>query len=162
MCNFGSQENLDYSFIRFSWDLNLFSFIFLFHQIHVTCLDFTLLSAFAPFWVYNDMTARKWWELCCYCREYFSCGAFAYLLDSFCRFDKGSWLLPLSLVPFVGPALYILLRPPLPTLPASVSSTTSEPKWCLKFISTQSFMQRDFHNWLWREGAYSISNMQND
>ncbi|GMN27568.1 hypothetical protein TIFTF001_001720 [Ficus carica] len=71
--------------------------------IHVTCLDFTLLSAFAPFWVYNDMTARKW-------------------------FDKGSWLLPLSLVPFFGPALYILLRPPLPTLPASVSSTTSEPK----------------------------------
>ncbi|EXB34471.1 hypothetical protein L484_004861 [Morus notabilis] len=71
--------------------------------IHVTCLDFTLLSAFAPFWVYNDMTARKW-------------------------FDKGSWLLPLSLVPFVGPALYILLRPPLSTLPASLSSTPSEPK----------------------------------
>jgi hypothetical protein len=32
-------------------------------QIHITCLDFTLLSAFGPFWVYNDMTARKWWEL---------------------------------------------------------------------------------------------------
>ena len=30
-------------------------------QIHLTSLDFTLLSAFAPFWVYNDMTARKWW-----------------------------------------------------------------------------------------------------
>ena len=29
-------------------------------QIHITCLDFTLLSAFGPFWVYNDMTARKW------------------------------------------------------------------------------------------------------
>uniref|UniRef100_A0A6N2N9K0 Cardiolipin synthase N-terminal domain-containing protein n=1 Tax=Salix viminalis TaxID=40686 RepID=A0A6N2N9K0_SALVM len=28
--------------------------------IHITCLDFTLLSAFGPFWVYNDMTARKW------------------------------------------------------------------------------------------------------
>ncbi|RVW46264.1 hypothetical protein CK203_096244 [Vitis vinifera] len=28
--------------------------------IHITSLDFTLLSAFAPFWVYNDMTARKW------------------------------------------------------------------------------------------------------
>ncbi|KFK31793.1 hypothetical protein AALP_AA6G159300 [Arabis alpina] len=28
--------------------------------IHVTSLDFCLLSAFAPFWVYNDMTTRKW------------------------------------------------------------------------------------------------------
>ncbi|KAM7269360.1 hypothetical protein ACFE04_024857 [Oxalis oulophora] len=27
--------------------------------IHATCLNFTLLSAFAPFCVYNDMTARK-------------------------------------------------------------------------------------------------------
>ncbi|KAK1269347.1 hypothetical protein QJS04_geneDACA006723 [Acorus gramineus] len=27
--------------------------------IHVTSLDFLLMSAFAPFWVYNDMTARK-------------------------------------------------------------------------------------------------------
>ncbi|PON87981.1 Cardiolipin synthase N-terminal [Trema orientale] len=70
--------------------------------IHATCLDFTLLSAFAPFWVYNDMTARKW-------------------------FDKGSWLLPLSLVPFLGPALYIILRPPLSPLPAKLCSTTSEP-----------------------------------
>ncbi|KAL5581687.1 hypothetical protein UlMin_014129 [Ulmus minor] len=66
--------------------------------IHATCLDFALLSAFAPFWVYNDMTVRKW-------------------------FDKGSWLLPLSLVPLVGPSLYILLRPSL-----STSTTTSEPK----------------------------------
>ncbi|XP_062107117.1 uncharacterized protein LOC133818338 isoform X2 [Humulus lupulus] len=71
--------------------------------IHATCLDFTLLSTFAPFWVYNDMTARKW-------------------------FDKGSWLLFLSLVPFVGPALYNVLRPPLSALPATVSSTTSEPE----------------------------------
>ncbi|KAJ6674536.1 hypothetical protein OIU85_010780 [Salix viminalis] len=45
--------------------------------IHITCLDFTLLSAFGPFWVYNDMTARKW-------------------------YDKGSWLLLISLVPFLG------------------------------------------------------------
>ncbi|KAF4349147.1 uncharacterized protein LOC115699677 [Cannabis sativa] len=71
--------------------------------IHVTCIDFTLLSTFAPFWVYNDMTARKW-------------------------FDKGSWLLFLSLVPFVGPALYNVLRPPLSALPATVSSTTSKPE----------------------------------
>ncbi|PKA58662.1 hypothetical protein AXF42_Ash008949 [Apostasia shenzhenica] len=28
--------------------------------VHVTSLDFLLCSAFAPFWVYNDMTARRW------------------------------------------------------------------------------------------------------
>ncbi|XP_020110050.1 uncharacterized protein LOC109725318 [Ananas comosus] len=28
--------------------------------IHVTCIDFSLLYAFSPFWVYNDMTARRW------------------------------------------------------------------------------------------------------
>ncbi|KAI7742019.1 hypothetical protein M8C21_029279, partial [Ambrosia artemisiifolia] len=56
--------------------------------IHVTSIDFTLLSMFAPFWVYNDMTARKWT-------------------------DKGFWLVPLSVVPFLGPALYVLLRPSL-------------------------------------------------
>ncbi|CAN1127975.1 hypothetical protein LINPERPRIM_LOCUS29924 [Linum perenne] len=59
--------------------------------IHVTSLDFSLLSLFAPFWVYNDMTARKW-------------------------FDKGAWLLPISLVPFLGPALYLVLRPSLSEL----------------------------------------------
>ncbi|KAK7818764.1 hypothetical protein CFP56_041081 [Quercus suber] len=69
--------------------------------IHVTSLDFTLLSAFAPFWVYNDMTARKW-------------------------FDKGSWLLPLSAVPFLGPALYLVLRPSLTTMPISLNPTTSK------------------------------------
>ncbi|MFS7983872.1 hypothetical protein Hanom_Chr11g00979751 [Helianthus anomalus] len=56
--------------------------------IHVTSIDFTLLSTFAPFWVYNDMTIRKWT-------------------------DKGFWLVPFSVVPFVGPALYVLLRPSL-------------------------------------------------
>ncbi|KAK8654052.1 hypothetical protein V6N13_128032 [Hibiscus sabdariffa] len=30
--------------------------------IHIMTLDFTLLSAFAPFWIYNDMTARKWYN----------------------------------------------------------------------------------------------------
>ncbi|KAM1164808.1 hypothetical protein ACFX13_024901 [Malus domestica] len=69
--------------------------------IHATSLDFTLLSAFAPFWVYSDMTARKW-------------------------FDEGSWLLFLSLVPLVGPALYLVLRPSLPTEKTSLSPT--EPK----------------------------------
>ncbi|XVF21173.1 hypothetical protein REPUB_Repub12eG0067900 [Reevesia pubescens] len=71
--------------------------------IHIMSLDFTLLSAFAPFWVYNDMTARKW-------------------------YDKGFWLLPLSLVPLLGPALYLVLRPALSDLPVTVSPTTSEQK----------------------------------
>ncbi|KAL8238051.1 hypothetical protein R6Q59_019132 [Mikania micrantha] len=62
--------------------------------IHVTSIDFTLLSSFAPFWVYNDMSARKWT-------------------------DKGFWLLPLSVVPFLGPALYVLLRPSLSTVVAT-------------------------------------------
>ena len=30
-------------------------------QIHVTSLDFLLLTSFAPFWLYNDMSYRKWW-----------------------------------------------------------------------------------------------------
>lgn len=61
--------------------------------IHITCLDFCLLSAFSPFWVYNDLTARRW--------------------------KNGSWLLPLALIPFVGPSLYLLLRPSLSSLLAA-------------------------------------------
>lgn len=68
--------------------------------IHVTSLDFCLLSAFAPFWVYNDMTARKW-------------------------FDKGRWLLPVSVVPFLGPSLYLLLRPALSETTAPTDSASS-------------------------------------
>ncbi|KAM3395134.1 hypothetical protein P3S68_004139 [Capsicum galapagoense] len=71
--------------------------------IHVMSIDFSLLSAFAPFWIYNDMTARKW-------------------------YDKGSWLLPLSVIPFLGPALYLLLRPSVPTVPALSSPTSTEEK----------------------------------
>lgn len=56
--------------------------------IHITCIDFTLLSTFTPFWVYNDMTVRRW-------------------------LDKGSWILPLTLIPLLGPAFYLVLRPPL-------------------------------------------------
>ncbi|EEF30180.1 uncharacterized protein LOC8289702 [Ricinus communis] len=69
--------------------------------IHIMSLDFALLSAFAPFWVYNDMTARKW-------------------------YDTGSWLLPISLVPFLGPALYLVLRPSLSEMPVSVSPTSEQ------------------------------------
>ena len=29
--------------------------------IHAMSIDFALLSTFAPFWIYIDMTARKWW-----------------------------------------------------------------------------------------------------
>lgn len=57
--------------------------------IHVMSIDFLTLSTLAPFWVYNDMATRRW-------------------------LDKGSWLLPLTLVPYIGPALYLVLRPPLP------------------------------------------------
>jgi len=57
--------------------------------IHVMSIDFLTLSTLAPFWVYNDMATRRW-------------------------LDKGAWLLPLSLVPYLGPALYLVLRPPLP------------------------------------------------
>lgn len=69
--------------------------------VHATSIDFSLLSAFAPFWVYNDMTVRKWDK-------------------------KGSWLLPLSIIPVLGPALYLFLRPSLS--PSSSSTGTSEEK----------------------------------
>ncbi|CAJ1947658.1 unnamed protein product [Sphenostylis stenocarpa] len=69
--------------------------------IHITSIDFIILSTFAPFWVYNDMTARKW-------------------------FDKGSWLLPISLIPFLGPGLYLLLRPSLSTV--AISQAPVEPE----------------------------------
>ncbi|CAN4110130.1 unnamed protein product [Withania somnifera] len=69
--------------------------------IHVMSIDFSLLSAFAPFWIYNDMTARKW-------------------------YDKGSWLLPLSVIPFLGPALYLLLRPSVPIVSALSSPSSTE------------------------------------
>lgn len=69
--------------------------------IHIMTIDFGLLSTFAPFWVYNDMTARKW--------------------DG-----KGSWLLPLSLIPFLGPALYLLLRPSLSAAPIALAPSSDE------------------------------------
>ncbi|KAH6780994.1 transmembrane protein [Perilla frutescens var. hirtella] len=69
--------------------------------IHIMSIDFALLSTFAPFWVYNDMTARKW--------------------DG-----KGSWLLPLSLIPFLGPSFYLLLRPPLPVAREASLPTSDE------------------------------------
>ncbi|KAJ0988214.1 hypothetical protein J5N97_006570 [Dioscorea zingiberensis] len=67
--------------------------------IHIMSIDFLLFTTFSPFWVYNDMAARKWVR-------------------------KGSWLLPFALVPFVGPALYLLLRPSLSALPTISSAAT--------------------------------------
>ncbi|CAA0836998.1 Unknown protein [Striga hermonthica] len=69
--------------------------------IHIMSIDFCLFSTFAPFWVYNDMTARKW--------------------DG-----KGSWLLPISIIPLLGPALYLLLRPPLSVVPMASAPKSDE------------------------------------
>ncbi|KAM0919141.1 hypothetical protein ACQ4PT_008400 [Festuca glaucescens] len=69
--------------------------------IHLTSIDFTLLSAFSPFWVYNDMTARRW---------------------------KNGWVLPLALIPFLGPSLYLLMRPSLSSLLGATSSSSDKPQ----------------------------------
>ncbi|KAM3228499.1 hypothetical protein ACQJBY_059886 [Aegilops geniculata] len=69
--------------------------------IHVTCIDFTLLSTFSPFWVYNDMTSRRW---------------------------KNGWVLPLAVVPLLGPSLYLLLRPSLSSLLGATSSSSDSEK----------------------------------
>ncbi|KAL5704011.1 hypothetical protein ACHQM5_022491 [Ranunculus cassubicifolius] len=61
--------------------------------IHATCVDFCLLSTFAPFWVYNDMSGRRWSD------------------EESTLFRNV--LLSLTLIPFLGPALYLVLRPPL-------------------------------------------------
>ncbi|KAK9823772.1 hypothetical protein WJX72_005409 [[Myrmecia] bisecta] len=54
--------------------------------VHVTSVDFLTLSCFAPFWMYNDASARQW--------------------------EPRDKLLPiLSLLPVVGPAIYLVLRP---------------------------------------------------
>lgn len=58
----------------------------------------------------------------------------AWYWGAYNRFDKGSWLLPLSLVPFLGPALYLVLRPSLSTMPVTLGRTTSEPKWYSHFL----------------------------
>ncbi|XP_057955313.1 uncharacterized protein LOC131149157 isoform X3 [Malania oleifera] len=84
------------------WPLNFLESKFT-AGIHVSCIDFVLFSSFAPFWVFNDMAARKWDH-------------------------KGYWLVPLSLVPFMGPALYLVLRPSLSAMPLSQSPTASKQK----------------------------------
>jgi hypothetical protein len=54
--------------------------------VHVTSLDFMTLTALAPFWMYNDAEQRQWAQ-------------------------RGQLLPLLSVLPVVGPALYLLLRP---------------------------------------------------
>ncbi|CAM6084849.1 unnamed protein product [Calypogeia fissa] len=56
--------------------------------INVMSIDFLTLSALAPFWVYNDLSARQ-------------------------RSNASSWLPSIAVIPFFGPALYLFLRPPL-------------------------------------------------
>lgn len=56
--------------------------------IHIMSLDFLALSLLAPFWVFNDMEVRKW-------------------------SNQGFWAAALAFIPFVGPALYLTLRPSL-------------------------------------------------
>lgn len=52
--------------------------------MHITSIDFVTCSVLAPFWIWNDAQARKW----------------------------ESPLLPVVLaLPFVGPALYLAVRP---------------------------------------------------
>ncbi|GLC40154.1 hypothetical protein PLESTB_000791900 [Pleodorina starrii] len=54
--------------------------------VHVSSVDFATLTALAPFWMDNDATGRNW--------------------------DKRSQLLPiLSVLPVIGPCIYLLLRP---------------------------------------------------
>eukprot|EP00271_Cylindrocystis_brebissonii_P009172 TRINITY_DN2384_c0_g2_i1.p1 TRINITY_DN2384_c0_g2~~TRINITY_DN2384_c0_g2_i1.p1 ORF type:complete len:361 (-),score=33.26 TRINITY_DN2384_c0_g2_i1:336-1418(-) len=60
--------------------------------VHVTSLDFLILWSLAPFWLYNDMSVRKW--------------------DG-----RDKWWVPLSLLPIIGPAAYLLVRPPIPEAP---------------------------------------------
>eukprot|EP00850_Spirogloea_muscicola_P023498 SM000362S13785 [mRNA] locus=s362:21779:22973:+ [translate_table: standard] len=57
--------------------------------IHVMSLDFVILCAFAPFWLYQDMNIRRW-------------------------SGRDRWWLPLALLPLAGPAIYLAVRPPLP------------------------------------------------
>lgn len=55
--------------------------------VHVTSVDFAILTASAPFWVFHDAERRKW--------------------------DNGDAALnAAALVPLLGPIVYLLLRPP--------------------------------------------------
>ncbi|KAL2632233.1 hypothetical protein R1flu_016919 [Riccia fluitans] len=58
--------------------------------IHVMTIDFVTLSTLCPFWVYNDLAVRK--------------GS-----------DDTSPLWALAFLPLLGPSIYLLVRPPLPT-----------------------------------------------
>lgn len=54
--------------------------------VHATSVDFSLLTLLLPFWMSNDAQGRNW--------------------------ERRDTLVPvLSLLPLVGPSLYLLLRP---------------------------------------------------
>ncbi|GAQ86379.1 hypothetical protein KFL_002860030 [Klebsormidium nitens] len=71
--------------------------------IHVMTLDFFCLQLFCPFWLYNDMEFRKW-------------------------SGRNMWIVPLSLLPVLGPALYLLIRPPLPEPTSNGPKVAEAPK----------------------------------
>ncbi|KAL6755100.1 hypothetical protein V8C86DRAFT_258393 [Haematococcus lacustris] len=54
--------------------------------VHVTTIDFACLTLFAPFWMNNDAEARKWSA-------------------------RGTLVPLLSVIPILGPAAYLILRP---------------------------------------------------
>ncbi|KAJ9534892.1 hypothetical protein QJQ45_029548 [Haematococcus lacustris] len=54
--------------------------------VHVTTIDFACLTLFAPFWMNNDAEARKWSA-------------------------RGTFVPLLSVIPILGPAAYLILRP---------------------------------------------------
>ncbi|KAH7387204.1 hypothetical protein KP509_16G010500 [Ceratopteris richardii] len=56
--------------------------------IHIMSLDCIALSFFAPFWIMNDMESRRW-------------------------SNKDGWGQALAFIPFLGPIVYLILRPPL-------------------------------------------------
>lgn len=69
--------------------------------VHVTTVDFALLTAIIPFWIANDANLRGW--------------------------NKGSGLLnTLSWLPVLGPAIYLVLRPKSGDTPPSQSSAASQ------------------------------------
>lgn len=60
--------------------------------VHVTSIDFAILTVFLPFFMILDMGVRKW-------------------------SGREKWWLPFALVPLLGPAAYLLIRPPVPMPP---------------------------------------------
>jgi len=54
--------------------------------VHATSIDFTLCTLLAPFWMSNDAEGRRWEQ-------------------------RGTLVPLLAVLPLVGPAIYLMLRP---------------------------------------------------